>query len=122
MATGIIKTVNAIEALTVTRINNSYFNEQNIGRLHAYKKNGILTLKFNLFVSTATPVMTDFMPIAQITGWHAVEEVLASLSGQTSTNYAMGVRITADGEISITTPSQVPVGTGFRSQITTISV
>ena len=116
MATGTIK-VNTCETLTLTRKDNSYVNATNFNRLAAFKKSGILFLKINLALSTATPAMSDFVDIGDISGWNSVSTILVGMISQGTTLYELSMQIVPGGTISIFTPSQTPAGPFFRQMV-----
>lgn len=104
--------------LTITRTNNSYCNATDIGYLQARRKNGYLSLRGNLHLTTSLPNNTADVQIATISNWNGVSGILC-VPAQTG-NSTILVTITATGVIAIANYSGTATGANwFRFVFTT---
>ena len=88
------------KALTITRTENTYVNATSIGRLYAYERSGFLWLNGNFQITTAMPTSSDFIEIAQISGWSTARGCFATIPTQNGTG-CVTVQITPRGSVQI---------------------
>lgn len=98
------KTETELQALTVTRIENSYCAAADIARLKAYKKNKMLFLEGNLNLDTSVPTGTSETRIAAISGWSACDTIYQTVPAMNGSG-AIGVVIYTSGSIYISNTS-----------------
>lgn len=110
----IVKTQN----LTITKTENTYFNQTDFGRLTAYKKGNFFCFNCNLKISAAIPVLSDFYEIGRITGWNVPFQALQCITGQTNLNNQLTLSITNSGIVRIFTTTGCIINDWYRSVIT----
>ena len=106
---GRLDSFTALETLTITRvISTTYMNDTQFGRLYAWKKNGMLFLKFNAeFTSSGYNASSDFQTIATISGWNALSETFMTIPKQTDSTKIMILCVKSNGDIQVYSTSTI---------------
>lgn len=109
MAAGSLKkSYDYTNRLTVTRVNNSYFDSTEISRLVAKDCGTVYTLSIQMKNTGAFSGLTDYVPIATISGWtDAATEGNAAVLTNTDDNYKLFFKVSSNGTISVFTPQTV---------------
>lgn len=102
----------ATSQLSITRVNNSYFDATAISRLSAWKRSGILFIVGNLMFTTSMPTNTD-VTIAKINGWSAVSGIWQTVAGQNN-SAPISISIQPNGNIIVSNYSGTTVGNWHR--------
>lgn len=103
-------------SLTITRTENNYADATQVGRMYAYKKNGMLYLYGNLQVKPNVS-SSDFVEIAKISGWSAVDNYYAEVPPQGNNgDTIMTVYINNSGSIKLYSyqPTYANANTWYR--------
>lgn len=112
-----ISTLTAYETLTITRvISTTYMTDTQFGRLHAYKKNGVLHLNFNAEFSGGLDASTESKTIGTISGWNAIGDVFMLVPCQTDSTKILNLAVRANGQIQVY--STKPISSWYRTSIT----
>lgn len=114
--TYIYNDLSTINTLSITRIENQYFNAAAIERgLKAYRAGNILFLNVSIALSATipSPGVDDFFSIAKISGWSAIDNVFQSVQHQVNQAQSCVIYITMDGTIKFYTASGFQMTSGW---------
>lgn len=106
---GKLDELTSLETLAITRvISTTYMTDTQLARNYAWKKNGMLFLKFNAeFTNTGYNASSDFQTIAKINGWNALTETFMTIPKQTDGTKIMILRVKSNGEIQVYSTSSI---------------
>ena len=106
---GKLDELTSLETLAITRvISTTYMTDAQLARNYAWKKNGMLFLKFNAeFTNTGYNASSDFQTIAKINGWNALTETFMTMPKQTDGTKIMILRVRSNGEIQVYSTSSI---------------
>ena len=96
-----IEDLNSNTPLSVSYITNNYCTQQAVARMHAYKRGNVLYLNGNLACLANANTMADFVQIATINDWNALDSIYAQVTSQNDASKNILVQIKSDGKISI---------------------
>lgn len=93
-----------VTELTLTYTNNSIVTNTEFAYTHAYFKNGIYLLCFNIFPVASQPATSDFVEIGTIADWDTTREAFMQIPCQVAPNvepFPMIVKVTKTGSIQV---------------------
>ena len=90
-----------LSTLTITRVENAYCPSASINRLKAYKKGVSLYLLGNLSCDAVATTMSDFVKIASISGWSAIEDCYVTVSAQNDPTKQLVISVGKTGDVFI---------------------
>lgn len=111
------------EAVTFSRITNSYVNDTNFGRITGYRVGDIVVVNMNLSLSAALPKSSDFVVIGAVQGLTFKQDALMMVPAGNSGNTGVAlVVIATSGQIKLYNYSNttIPSGSWLRCTLTLV--
>lgn len=106
------------DVLPITRIENSYVNATAVTYLSASKKNGQLTFKCNLQLTSPMPTTSHEIGVARIAGWNAGNALLTIAPQSGSGAGTLLVNVTSQGTVIISNYSDKACSGWYRDVLT----